>query len=281
MNCLFHYTSFDCFKSMITGSKERYLTFWASSAYNMDDQIEMNYGYPFIKEVLSVFEAKIKHTHDMRLGDIITKIPKYISKPDEDYFLPKSRTPFVISFSRSYNSDYMWKNYGSKGCGICLLFDADKLYDEARKRESTYLLDVGYYVEKGFDREVWGALLKLVEDQAVLCHTLVPIIDNKKNIQDYKKYILNSLCPIISALIKDESFLQENEVRWISVVDATKKTNHRQRENGLLVEYVNVEIPINCLAGIQVGTSFDYSDELKALCKENGIRLRKSRIIEE
>lgn len=280
MDLLFHYTRLECFKNMLEGDNlstgEPCLTFWASSAFNMDDQIEMNFGYPLILSVLDEYEKKGNITDEQRLSSILTEIPSHINGPNNKFYLTESNTPFVLSFSRNYDSDYMWNIFADKGRGICLIFDSEELYGLAHKWKKSYFLDVAYLVESNIDYEIWEALVNVIINEANKCHLLMPRLKNKDDILPYKKYVMNSICPVISALIKDGDYLKENEVRWISIQDA----RHAKSRvcNGKDKMYIEVKIPLSYLKGIMYSPKFEEIEDLNSLIEKHNLIITPAEI---
>lgn len=277
LDCIYHYTKFDSFASMLKNAvpNNMNITFWASSAYTMDDQMEMAYGYPLLAHVLSEFTKQRDLDIKQRLDILLTKLSRTFSSPNPDYFLPKDRSPFVISFTRALHSDFMWKNYGDSGKGICLFFDQEKIKMNTDDKK-TFLYDVAYVNDKKIDVEIWHALIKLIEDHAELCKKIIPILTNDIDIDRLKAFLLNTLCPILSALIKGEEFTDENEVRWMKLCDNTEAKCRKR--NGDSINYIDVEIPLDCLVGIETGPNFDRIDELHVLCEEKGLVLNNANI---
>lgn len=276
LDCIYHYTKFDSFASMLKNAvSNNKITFWASSAYTMDDQMEMAYGYPLLNHLLSEFSKQRNLDNKQRLDILLTKLYCTFSGPDPDYFLPKDRSPFVISFTRALNSDFMWKNYGDEGKGICLFFDQEKIKSNTDDK-MTYLYDVAYVNNEKNDLEIWLALVKLIEDQAKFCQEITPLLKYENDIDRVKMFLLNTLCPIISALVKGEDFTHEEEVRWMKLCD-NKEAKCRKR-NCDSINYIDVEIPLDCLVGIETGPNFDRIDELHVLCEEKGLVLNNANI---
>lgn len=276
MNYLAHYTKFEFFTNMLKGnvnsSEERHLTFWASSAYDMDDQTEMNYGYPLIQYILREYEKNPNLTKEQRLTELFNALSEIITRPSEKHFLPKTQTPFVVSFTQAFENNYMWENFGDKGKGVCLYFDADKIDDLSRKGNGSYFSNVVYIDEKECDYEVLLPLVNIIIRKAIECHFLVPHLENKSDIPLFKKVYLNSMCPVISAFLKDGQFSREMETRLIFIRDESTSMC-REKENGKRVNYMKIEIPLNFLVGITVGPNLEKTNELEEICREKNIKI--------
>ena len=279
MNVLGHYTKFDHLEKMLNAnsmlSEEPNLFFRANSAFCMDDQMEMNYGYPFIKNVLEEYEKQNHLPSEQCLSSIFNGIPQHISCPNEQYYLSESRTPFVLSFSHNVNSEFMWKKYGEDGKGICLVFDADKIKSLSCQESDTYLFDVAY-LSKDCDYTIWQAIVKAIEEKANECKAIIPIIKYKSDIPRFKENILECLCPVISAVIKEGQYSSEEEVRWISIQDG--KLAKEWNCKGTIRKYIDIQIPLSYLIGIYFGKNFNHNEELLNLCQRYHILLRQSQI---
>ena len=281
MNPVCHYTKFDnlqgIFKDCHGNRHNNYLTFWASSAYCMDDQMEMNFGYPLVQYVLKEFENGKDITDNQSLSKRVTEQIQYIYQPSDKFFLPQSRTPFVISFTREYNNEYFWKNFGDEGKGVCLVFDADKLGNLVKEQNDQFITDIAYLDDNHSDDDyvVWSSLIEIVKYEAARAHKLIPIICSDKDKELYKKMVLDSICPIISASVKRGEYRKEHEVRWMSIQDISC-ANTREKENGENVQYIEQQIPFSCFDGILFGPRFEKDKEFVSLLHENEISLMKS-----
>ncbi len=279
MDILFHYTSFDCLRSILKGIRQiggkRYLTLWASSVYEMDDQMEMNYGYPFIQSVVNDYENKISLTLEQRMDKCVREIPNFISGPNDKFFLPKKKTPFVLSFTQSWDSSFMWDKYGDQGKGICLALDANKLQKES-ERANSHIANIAYLKDKAYDYEIWKSLYDSVVNEIKKVHVLVPFLKVKDDVNSLKQVVLETLCPLVSVLIKGSDFEKEQEVRWFSIADGNR--SKLREKNGTIVSFVEIPIPLDCLVGIGCGPCFANGVELTTLCTQYQISLTKSTI---
>ena len=272
MNPLFHYTKFESLKGMLGGiirqDTDMCMTVRASSAYCMDDQTEMNYGFPFIKLVIEDLSKQGVINNEKGLIDLFNKTVVPVSKPDRNYFIPAERTPFIISFTHKYNNDRFWEEYGNHGYGICLIFDGDMLSDVAKQKTDAFLLDVAYLYNKP-DYEVWSPLLQVIVMKIAELQFYSPLLKNE-DVNKFQQAILERFCPVISALIKDgDIFAWENEVRWISICNG--KT---AKVNDLSKNYIDIRIPINCLKEIISGPKFDKQEELSLICNKYNLELK-------
>ena len=277
---LFHYTSFECLRNILNSIQQidgkRFLSLWASSAYEMDDQTEMNYGYPFIQSVVNDYEDKKALTPEQRMDKCIREIPCFISGPNDKYYLPQKKTPFVLSFTQSWDSSFMWKEYGDQGRGIYLAFDANKLQEES-ERTGSHLASIAYLKDKDYDYEIWESLYGCVVNEIRKVHVIVPFLKVKDDANRLKQVVLETMCPLVSALIKGNDFEKEQEVRWVSIADGNRSKS--RVKDGKAVSFIEIPIPLDCLVGIGYGPHFVNKDELITLCAQHQISLTKSKII--
>ena len=266
MTTVFHYTTLDAFRKMLKDNK--HFVIKASSAYQMDDQMEMNFGYPLINAILH--EAERHKPYDVQcLRKYMTERIRHINNASPKYYLPKERTPFIISFSRAFDSDLMWKKYGNNE--VCLAFDGERLSEIAHERDNNFFCDIAYLTSEDIpgNCEAWQSLVDIVDQQANIAQKIIPCFKNPKDSDAYCRFILESICPVISAAIKDDEFKDEQEVRYICIQD--DKVAKVRSHNNMKKKYVEVRLPIDCLVGIH--SKCTNNKELFDVCCELNIKL--------
>ena len=259
-----HYTSISNLKNMLGYAETGYINIWASSAYEMDDQTEMNFGYPFIKSVIESYETNLDIGDNQIFTSILRPQEKYISGPDDKYYLPKSKTPFIISFTRAINDEKMWKEYGDDSKGVCLLFDSNMLVPPNNQFEK-FLLDIAYINWNNLDLEIWYALAETIIRGIKIAHVFTPILKYSNDSLTLKTWILKKLCPVISASIKMEKYIDEQELRWIHIYDL-EKSKTRKNFADRTIHYIEEQIPIDYLKGIMCGPKCFQQEEIRNFC---------------
>lgn len=140
---IYHYTKLDVLYSMFKNAKygkgkegelndaifsppKEFVTFWANSAYYMNDPTELRSSFDLILSKLPEIEDELKIEDNK-------KISKWIQEQDTSLdnwinnviFTPESYAPFIISFSTKPDFLPMWSMYGQNGIGVSLCFDTD------------------------------------------------------------------------------------------------------------------------------------------------------------
>lgn len=100
---VYHYTSWDCFRSMIETNSVRLYT-----TSNFEDDLERKYKFPVEDRIT----GKVTNNESGETFDFSKFLNKELSN---DHV-------FIQSNTTTNKNKYLWKNYGDKGEGICLCF---------------------------------------------------------------------------------------------------------------------------------------------------------------
>ena len=111
---LYHYTSIQALEGIIREApSDRGLCFWASRYDCFGDQKEYKLGIEVIKKLLPKVERKLQPDRQIATAFVWDDIK--VNK-----MLP---LPYVISFTKRFDNDYMWANYADKGRGVVLALE--------------------------------------------------------------------------------------------------------------------------------------------------------------
>ncbi|MBP5714542.1 MAG: DUF2971 domain-containing protein [Prevotella sp.] len=300
---LYHYTSADAFVGMINGGKaiaskcgskdiEKSLLFWASSVYTMNDPSEMFYGYDKVTEMIKRADDKkiLTSYYDQIVISDYTEGQK--AKFFMDHFFNVEKTPFVISFSLSKETEtekdndeelFMLSMYGDSGRGVRLGFDIDLVSTKENGDKSEVLIFPICYDDEKIEDILYPILLQQVKDSYKRLET----IKDAEGIVWEKVVSIASIYMMFCSLIKDPNYRKENEWRVITHSHNASLTDVKIRTRGtLIVPYVELFIPIRYLREIIVGPCCDFDLQKRSIeltlksfgIDINTIRIEKSRI---
>ena len=273
---IYHYTSCDALMNMISlKHKSKEIVIWATNVYEMEDRLEMQYGYEFVRSFLNSYEKGKKLPEIKRLSDIMPDIHEILIDTDnqDDFFQPKERTPFVISFTDSCNNQRMWEEYADKHRGVCMAFDENELQRIARKGDETFILSIIYNEENEQTENLLTSFAKYIVDSIKPYYDVAPYFVHDSYRNKIKTEILQYLCPLVAAFIKERDYRWESEVRWLNIVDTNSPSVNRVQINGKARTYVNVTFPISFLKQVYLGRDCQMtSEDRQALYSLNGIK---------
>lgn len=249
---LYHYTSFESLLNMLGSIHDDMLELWASSAFAMNDPLEMQLGYDFLRNFLKEYEGGMTSFTDLYESMPPSKTHVF-SIDDTKYFFDKHFTPFIISFS--YNEDFlpMWHVYGNRGKGVCLGFDED-LLEQKLTLPHCYLHSVAYEETTSEDKKILESLAKTIVYSNDKYLEIKESLLNKADENTLKRFAIRHICPFVSAFIKNSDYSFENEVR-LMIMDNLEgpEVNIRQGIDNRIIPYIKVKIPLRCLKDITLG----------------------------
>lgn len=245
------------------------MTFHATCAYDMDDKLEMQFGYDFVKSFLTKYDRCNCIPYDRRLSLLMPSLNTLITLDNKDeFFQPKEYTPFVICFSKGYNDEYMWEHYGDNHKGVCMAFDEQDLLKLSENSERGVIYNVVYTPFENQNMLLAKAMAVYMDKHLKEFYTLYPFFINQEYRNRQKIDILNQFCTLISAGIKtgseDYDYYKEKEVRWISVEHINSRAVHlKNTENDKKVHYIEERFPLSCLKAIYIGKECILSEAKK------------------
>ena len=198
----------------------------------------------FLLNKLKLYETEKKVPSDIRLSVYMEKIIKSsFSELFIQHFYNEDKTPFVISFSEKEDNLNMWSRYGNKGKGICLCFDEDELIVDNKG----LLLNTVYINQNDNDK-----LSTIVLNQ-IIPNEYERYLNTSHN--DKEKVIsVGTMLPLLSAYIKDSTFVDEQERRFALMTHGKHELIYfRTSKLGNIIPYIKVPIPKKSLKEIIVG----------------------------
>lgn len=272
-SCIFHYTNAGTLVGMLknTSKNNGLMTFWASHTSYMNDPKEIEYGIEKMWEVLPDVERELSVPKAQR----ITKL----NREELDKFISDRRIDensvtnlYSVSFSKSFDSLPMWSMYGQNGNGICLGFDVAELKDFLMSKTMKYL-EITYGIGEDIEdsqtvkntMDNWKEYVKFSyrNSKEFFEENIDRTISNwQREIAIYKYMALLDTVP---GNIKNPAYKYEEECR-IYCRESDHKVFFRDR-NGLLLPYVETELPLSALKLVAIGPTADKNRQMMSVAK--------------
>ena len=238
---VYHYTSLETLKCIFDNySKENpYITFWASNCAFMNDPQEVSEGIELVRDVLN----KELPTHLKKFAEFILQNS---TNDIKDYFLMgaahgKSDIPYAISFSRNEDNINLWRMYGESGRGVALGFDVEYL-----KSKDSSFIDCFYNQDNKTMTEFKSVMIK----EFISLYEAMDPPPGSMPLEVYAEIMTWAVLNRYISKIKNSCYAYENECRLIM-----NCSNPKFRViNGVLVPYTEIEIPIDSLHEIVIGS---------------------------
>lgn len=265
---IYHYTSFETFQKILPlQTTVREILIHATCAYDMDDKIEMQLGYDFVRSFLISYEEVQGIPVERRLSPMMPPCNCQITTDNQNvFFQPRDYTPFVISFTKSFDDDYMWNHYGENHKGVFMAFDELEILQISINSERGVVYSTAYETLDNNDRFLFQAMADFMDKRLKEFYVLYPFFFHQHYRDILKREIINQFCTLIGAGLKVKSYKPENEVRWVSVENSEcDKVLLKRGRNGKEVHFIEEHFPLSCIKAIYVGRECSITDtELNA-----------------
>ena len=205
---LFHYTSINALKGILCNpTSDQGLCFWATRFDCFGDNQEYKLGIDAIKRLLPKLEERLQPDRRIAHSFDYDEILKNITFP----------FPYVVSFTNTNNSEFMWENYTEHGKGIVLaLDDSQRIVNEYTKH--LFLCSCWYSGEltddelfKEIENEYFNAAFDLLGGPLKTFAFTILAEFPQLFVAMIGRYLLSYVAP----RIKGESFKEEKETRVI------------------------------------------------------------------
>ena len=272
MALIYHYTNAAALIGMLSASKEEdaKMTMWATHSQFLNDPSEYEYGKEVSQKILREIEEELKIEEPQRLSSFMYDESRKQYFKDWEHGLsrfPDSlsiATPFVISFTRHLDYLPMWTSYGKNGNGIAIGIERDVLNE---KNNMFSVRNCHYDIEdEGFSN---------IREQIKMRYEMLQQTTNGAD--EGETYVcqldfIMMLNSQVAAYIKHPSYRYEGEVRCkVAKADEIKF----RESNGLVVPYVEVDIPVESIKEIVIGPTLDAERmklSIDLLLKTRGLR---------
>lgn len=242
---IYHYTSFDSANKMLTKEGIK-IKAYHYSKYGNDD-------YEWTKE-------------------IVTPIIAEICAEKGWYFdIEDPVDPFIISFCKTENYDYMWEYFDRDQSGVTLVFDRVIIENHAYKDLNPDAFMDCIYTDN--EKEMKSFLLGFGWDN----YNIETINDQQGDLKD------------ISTFIIKPKYREEMECRYViphrKVIYFSSDENLSEEEIGQM-DYKNIVFPKEALVGITIGPQSEVgTEEVWEILKQNGysdkIVVKKCKLLQE
>lgn len=251
MDLLYHYTSASGLLGILDKYTEEtpFLTIWATNALYMNDPSEFRLGQYVFHNVLPDIEDELNIPEPEKLSLAAqTMIDEGIFEKLEIGGSARVETinqgiAYVLSLSQERDTLPMWRMYAQNGNGLAIVFDKNmltELYGE-NLRDCMYATQGDY---GKFKEIVKNEYLQYKRDNSFLklCNPYIQLM--------FITHLYHRFC----AYLKDSAYAYEKEVRLKAT--SADKVLYREKE-GLIIPYVTIQIPMNCVKGIIIGPTAD------------------------
>lgn len=282
MGLIYHYTNASALLGMFSkcSKKNPYITMWATHALYLNDPTEYEYGKDVCLRLLKSVEEENDVPQEERLSvrllDKESGLKPFLHLVDVGNSMHPNSIgegfPYIISLSKNVDTLPMWNTYAQRGNGVAIGFDEDKL----KERNKDWSIKSCYYdVDNKEYLEVRDFILSMYRD----------IKDTRTGFRldsHQTTFYIQSLYSEAAAYIKHKAYKDEREVRC----NVNRASDILFREsNGLIIPYVEINIPVECIKKIIIGPTNDSERMRKSLfmlvnskgCK-HGLEIEESKI---
>lgn len=262
-----HYTTATGLLGMFKdySAEEPNIKLWATHYKYMNDPQEFELGSMYCTEIINDIENDLNVPSQYRYKTWVSK-KLYTDVIDNNRRTTDGQLtcPYIISFSKAYDSLHMWDMYASNGNGLALVFDYSKLLLNA----GICLKDC-YYCNPDC-HNVFQCLLQKYKDDIKEIYLKeaknFPIETLEKGIEkgDYSAlysriYSLQTLINgHIGIRIKHWAYRIEDESRISVNCKNNFKLLFRDRK-GIILPYIEYPVPFDCVDHIIVGPTSDFN----------------------
>lgn len=287
MAIVYHYTTVNSLLGMLSecSAKEPYIIMWATHASYLNDKTEYKYGKKVCLDTIIEIEKELNIPECKRLSNIYCNDDLNNGIELYDFFsstCPSTHggIPYIISLSRSNDALPMWNTYTKKGNGIAIGFDEDLLC----KNNCAFgeimpfalpMLEEKYEIKECIYDTSHNSFISIREDYQKKYLELQKInesvADDKINGTKVIAFLLH-FYKDFAPYIKDKAYEYEHEVRLVA---KDKGEIYFRESNGMIVPYVKVKIPLECIKEIIIGPTMEASrtrDSLIMLLYNKGMR---------
>ena len=244
---IYHYTSVAGLFGMLNSiSSENTITKRATHSLYMNDPMEFSYGAKLLDSVIKVIEEELMIDEKERIAGALS-MPKILQAQSE--IEGHIGVPYISSFSYIGDNLPMWRMYADNGKGVIIEFDKSKLLECSN--DNRKLIDCRYYdsekdIEK--DKEYYQSEYERLKN-------LYRRRETPKNKHENILIFAFHISALLSPMIKHTAYEYEQEFRIVSY----KEGNTQYREsNGMIIPYVDIDIPIDAIRKIHIGPNADY-----------------------
>lgn len=222
---LYHYTSLEAFLSIVESR-----SLWATSVHYLNDANESELGLSLLKKTVDALLPEARGVENQFL--------QYLKSWFMSDFL-RSASAYALCFSESRNQLSQWRGYSRHGRGIAIGFDCGYLIELMQKQG--WMFHSCRYTRASQQAWVNAILSRLLREAS-----------EKPESDDFVGHFYNVMVRNLSELmqimatIKDEAFIEEKEVRFISpLIEQSDKAIQFRVGNSTLIPYVDFKLALD------------------------------------
>lgn len=235
-----HYSNIDSVLGILNSN-----SFWASDIEYLNDKNEFKYSIDLISDrLMATLQYQLSKTTD-KLRRTFYKT--MIELMDRKEILNEYQI-FVVSFSTKNDLLSQWRGYCPDNFGLSVgLSLKENIYVVDKPEYSIYLLPC-FYDKVEYD-EIIQELIESFFNELIANMEKYDIVKRDMSYFDiiYNKYINKYL--LVSSIIKDESFSEEDEWRLLVVtkIDTNSSNLNFRKGESLMIPYIEIPITDVCL----------------------------------
>lgn len=260
-----HYTTTSGLLGMFKDYTEEHpkIKLWATHYLYMNDSEEYTLGTQICTEIIEQIESELSIPKEYRVKNFVKSTP-YISALGDfrRTSVGQSICPYIISFSKAYDSLHMWDMYASHGNGLALVFNYQKLLDAKLLTKDCFYCnpDCGNVISC-ISEKYKDAILEIYKDvdKEFPIDVVKGAIEQGDKIPYYKR--MHTIHTLVSGhigiRIKNHAYNIEEEARITIRKNDDTELLFRDRK-GCLLPYIEYPIPFDCVEKIIVGPTADF-----------------------
>lgn len=262
-----HYTTTTGLLGMFNDySKEQpHIKLWATHYMYMNDPKEYELGKNLCTQIIDQIEQELNVPNECRVRTCVED-ETYRSVIEEYRKTNKGQLicPYILSFSKAYDSLHMWDMYAANGNGLSLVFNNQKLIDaQILTKDCFYCNPNCKNVLQCFSEKYKKDIIDIYQNQdqdKTICLNIVKesMRHGNKNPAFLRAYIIHTIiCGHIGIRIKNSAYNIEQEARITVNGKEEFKLLFRDRK-GIILPYIEYPIPFDCVDNIIVGPTADF-----------------------
>lgn len=237
---------------------------WATHYMYMNDPEEYKLGKEICTEIIDQIEQELNIPKEYRVKTYIE------SETYQSVLGDYCRTgdgqpinPYIISFSKVYDSLHMWDMYAANGNGLAIVFNYQKLLDAKILLKDCFYCNINCdNINQCISDKYKKDIIEIYQDEDKN-NPLSVVEESMKNGDKIpalmRAHIIHTIvCGHIGIRIKNYAYSIENEARISANNNKEFKLLFRDR-NGIILPYIEYPIPFDCVDHILVGPTAQFN----------------------
>lgn len=244
VQCLYHYTSLEGFQSIMQKRD-----FWISNIRYMNDSHEFENGKTICKEII---EKKLGRAGKDEISQYLYGLLNVCNqKASQGFHVINSKDIFSLSFSNNGDILTQWQFYGNEGIAIGFensvgSFDAITFMNEDQYDDEIEEMNPDEMLPHDEIRLFPKRIIYRDDEKIEIFESILEM-----GINFIKKYpgtvdmCIEGISDVLFyyfALMKDEHFEHEHELRFLHYFNKDNRRIHFRKRNGILLPYIKMKI---------------------------------------